>query len=126
MIRNRLLLISIPLILILSFSCCAKTEFEHPISVSAGSEGAMTVIILDYENDLILELLNNGKWVNDIANCGYDYVFEFGAHNVLRYHSECGTFIDIENTCSLTVSEGDRVKINDSLSDLIQTPNVIG
>ena len=119
---KRILPLILIALMIISLSSCSNPKFEHPISVSKLTDGDLKSVMLDYENDLMLELLNKGKWVDDIPNCGYDYEFEFGAHNVLRYHSECGTFIDTENSRSLTVSEQDKNTINESLNRSIESP----
>ena len=119
---KRILPLILVALMIISLSSCSNPKFEHPISVSKLTDGDLKSVMLDYENDLMLELLNKGKWVDDIPNCGYDYEFEFGAHNVLRYHSECGTFIDTENSRSLTVSEQDKNTINESLNRSIESP----
>ena len=120
---KRILPLILVALMIISLSSCSNPKFEHPISVSKLTDGDLKSVMLDYENDLMLELLNKGKWVDDIPNCGYDYEFEFGAHNVLRYHSECGTFIDMENLRSLTVSEQDKNTINESLNRSIESPS---
>ena len=123
MMLKRILPLILVALMIISLSSCSNPKFEHPISVSKLTDGDLKAVMLDYENDLMLELLNKGKWVDDIPNCGYDYEFEFGAHNVLRYHSECGTFIDMENSRSLTVSEQDKNTINESLNRSIESPS---
>lgn len=120
---KRILPLILVALMIISLSSCSNPKFEHPISVSKLTDGDLKSVMLDYENDLMLELLNKGKWVDDIPNCGYDYEFEFGAHNVLRYHSECGTFIDTENSRSLTISEQDKNTINESLNRSIESPS---
>ena len=120
---KRILPLILVALMIISLSSCSNPKFEHPISVSKLTDGDLKFVMLDYENDLMLELLNKGKWEDDIPNCGYDYEFEFGAHNVLRYHSECGTFIDTENSRSLTVSEQDKNTINESLNRSIESPS---
>ena len=123
MMLKRILPLILVALMIISLSSCSNPKFEHPISVSKLTDGDLKSVMLDYENDLMLELLNKGKWVDDIPNCGYDYEFEFGAHNVLRYHSECGTFIDTENSRSLTVNEQDKNTINESLNRSIESPS---
>lgn len=122
MMLKRILPLILVALMIISLSSCSNPKFEHPISISKLTDGDLKAVMLDYENDLMLELLNKGKWVDDIPNCGYDYEFEFGAHNVLRYHSECGTFIDTENSRSLTVIEQDKNQINESLNRSIKLP----
>lgn len=61
---------------------------------------------------IILSVLNKGKWQDSITNCGYDY--EFTTQNeTIRYHSECGTFMDITNSRAMVLSDEDRVRINE-------------
>ena len=74
----------------------------------------------------ILSVLNKGKWENDVTNCGYDY--EFTTKNeTIRYHSECGTFIDITNGQTMVLAEKDKDIINDLLgASNTNTNNISG
>ena len=72
----------------------------------------------------LIDLLNNGKWYNEVANCGCDYTIIMKNNREIFYHSECGTFIDYDFNKSLTVSEEDRVKINDYFADAMCRSNV--
>lgn len=72
----------------------------------------------------LVELLNNSKWHNDIAKCDCDYTIIMKNNREIFYHSECGTFIDYGLDKSLTVSEEDRVKLNDYFADIMCRSNV--
>ncbi len=67
----------------------------------------------------LLDLLNNSKWHNDVAKCDCDYTVIMKNMREIFYHSECGTFIDYDFNKSLTVSEEDRVKLNNYFVDAI-------
>ncbi len=88
-------------------------EIEHPVTYSySGAFGVRSVEfshieVADYSSALILDLLNNGEWINDVTDCAHDYVLKFDDSS-LRYHSSCGTFIDIEKGRSLRLSESDK------------------
>ncbi|MBQ7344044.1 MAG: hypothetical protein IJW53_04690 [Clostridia bacterium] len=68
---------------------------------------------------LLVDLLNNSKWHNDVAKCDCDYTVIMKNDREIFYHSECGTFIDYDFNKSLTVSEEDRVKLNAYFVDSI-------
>ena len=67
----------------------------------------------------LVNLLNNSKWHNDVAKCECDYTILMENGREIFYHSECGTFIDYDFNKSLTVSEEDRVKLNDCFVNAI-------
>ena len=72
-----------------------------------------------YAEIFLTNLLNDSKWQNSVANCACDYEIIMTNHRQIFYHSECGTFIDYGLDKSLTVSEEDRVKLNDSFVESI-------
>ena len=72
----------------------------------------------------LLDLLNNSKWHNAVANCECDYTVMMTNQREIFYHSECGTFIDYDFDKSLTVSEEDRVKLNDYFTGIMCRGNV--
>ncbi len=72
----------------------------------------------------LVDLLNNSKWHNDVAKCDCDYTVMMKNQREIFYHSECGTFIDYDFDKSLTVSEKDRVKLNDYFADIMCRSNV--
>ena len=65
----------------------------------------------------ILAMFDNGQWIDDAPNCGYDFVFNYN-ENMYRYHSECGTFYSMTDKQTLELSEIDRDKVNDILRSL--------
>ncbi len=67
----------------------------------------------------LVDLLNNSKWHNNVAKCDCDYTVIMKNMREIFYHSECGTFIDYDFNKSLTVSEENRVKLNDYFVDAI-------
>ena len=62
----------------------------------------------------ILSVLNRGEWTDDVTNCAHDYEFKVDNASI-RYHSECGTFIDITAKRSMTLADEQRVLINELL-----------
>ena len=125
---KRIILTILATILCLAaFSGCANNKYKGPLSCIShiGADGVTA--LLDMTEDAhktILSVLNKGKWENDVTNCGYDY--EFTTKNeTIRYHSECGTFIDITNGQAMVLSAKDKAEINAVLgaSDCIEPGN---
>ena len=105
------------LILTAIFSACQKKKYEGPLScISILKEGKIEALIdmTEGAHIEILDILNTGEWMSGITNCGHDYEFTTKKETI-RYHSECGTFIDITNGCSLELSDSDREIVNDIL-----------
>ena len=98
------------------FSGCSNNQYKGPLSCISrfGNDGA-EIALMDMTEDThktILSVMNKGEWQDGIANCGYDY--EFTTQNeTIRYHSECGTFMDITNSRAMVLSVEDRVHINE-------------
>lgn len=67
----------------------------------------------------LVDLLNNSKWHNDVAKCNCDYSIVMKNSREIFYHSEFGTFIDYDFDKSLTISEEDRMKLNDYFADIM-------
>lgn len=99
------------------FSGCANNQYKGPLSCIShiGADGETALMDMTEDaHKTIISALNKGKWQDDITNCGYDY--EFTTKNeTIRYHSECGTFIDITNGRVMVLSNDDRVRINEVL-----------
>ena len=115
---KRILLTILALMMCLSaFSGCANNKYKGPLSCVSriGADGVTALMDMTEDaHKTILSVLNKGKWENDVTNCGYDY--EFTTKNeTIRYHSECGTFIDITNGRVMVLSNDDRVRINEVL-----------
>jgi len=72
----------------------------------------------------LVDLLNNSKWHNDVAKCDCDYTVMMKNQREIFYHSECGTFIDYDFNKSLTVSEEDRLALNEYFTDVMCRSNL--
>ena len=96
---------------------CSNVKYKGPLSCVShvGVDGVTA--LMDMTEDAqaeILSALNSGKWVDGVTNCGHDY--EFTTKNeTIRYHSSCGTFIDITNGQAMELSDEDRMSINSLL-----------
>lgn len=115
---KRILLTILAITLCLTiFSGCANNQYKGPLSCVSriGADGVTALMDMTEDaHKTIISALNKGKWQDDITNCGYDY--EFTTKNeTIRYHSECGTFIDITNGRVMVLSNDDRVRINEVL-----------
>ena len=98
-----------------AFVGCSNDELSAPITVEYYVVGETSQIMLDYENDLIMELLNSNKWItNDTAKVSNDYKLTINNKEIL-YCSETGTFTDEENQRYIVANEADRIAINNSL-----------
>ena len=97
-----------------------KNTSSSPLSVTElidEFEGENTFYIYGNDMKTILSMFDNGKWINDVPNCGYDVVFNYNG-NMYRYHSDCGTFYSMTDKQTLELSEIDRDKVNDILRSL--------
>ena len=103
-------------ILLLLVTGCGKT-YELPWDqFCIKIDGNKEIVLSAEDKNVIIDLLNKGDWINDLGNCGCEYVF-FTRNQEVRYHSECGTFNDYTNKRSYTVSEEERKKINAILNN---------
>ena len=106
---------------------CSSVKYKGPLSCIShvGTDGVIS--LMDMTEDAqaeILSVLNRGKWIDGVTNCGHDY--EFTTKNeTIRYHSECGTFIDITNSQAMVLSSEDKVIINELLGASITKPDSI-
>ena len=89
--------------------------YQGPLSsiTHIGIDGTNAVMEMsEAEQDKVLSVLNSGEWINDMTDCAHDY--EFTVINAsIRYHSHCGTFIDMTNGCSRRLSENEKAYINE-------------
>lgn len=112
---KKLLSIVLVITFILYLVGCSGKTYELPHDQFCYLVDKSQVIELNVsDKEHIVDILNNASWINDITNCGCDYVF-YTQKQEVRYHSECGTFIDITNKKSTTVSDGERSVINTAL-----------
>ena len=112
--KRILLSICVVLFCLSVFVGCGNDEFTPPITVEY-IENEQTKVMLDYENELIMELLNSNKWVqNDTAKVSNDYILTINNKQIL-YCSETGIFTDEEMQRYIVADEVDRISINNSL-----------
>lgn len=78
------------------------------------ADGSQTYELNSDDKQYVIDLLNNASWINDLSNCGSDFVFYTQAQEI-RYHSECGTFNNYTKNISTTVSAEQRAVINTML-----------
>ena len=71
------------------------------------------------ESQLILDLLNNGEWINDLCKCRCDYQFTLNGKE-LNYSSEIGAFNNITDEQYLILSDDDKVAVNEYLEKLFE------
>ena len=100
------------------------TADPEPVQISAFNEfGGSTVLFKTEDSLRILELLE-GDWADSLTDCAAD-IFIHLPDGYVRYHSDCGTFIDVENQRSLSLSEAEHEEVNTILSRYI-TLGVLG
>ena len=88
--------------------------YEGPLSCVTHYGGWGKVSLMDMTKEFhekTLDILNGGTWINEVTKCASDYEFETKSEKI-RYHSECGTFIDVTNRCSLSLSDEQQAEIN--------------
>lgn len=85
----------------------ALPESVYVLIETAGGECA----VLSEEDAWQIRQYLTGPWVDDLTDCASDWTIQIDSES-FSYHSECGTFNDIDHFRSLTVSEEDRMAIN--------------
>ncbi len=114
----KILLISLMLISAVTLIACdSEIKYKAPMSnikYTYMNSETIELQLTEDEQKEILEILNGGKWINDLSNCGSEYEFTVGKAT-MRYHSECGTFNDITNDRSLTLSDEQKARVNQIL-----------
>jgi hypothetical protein len=70
-------------------------------------------LTLKSDAEYIINLLKNGNWINDIAECATD-VWVNVEGKYYEYCSECGCFLDIKNGRTLAIKNGssDHKRLN--------------
>ncbi len=113
-------LLALCLVIVLTISLLTSCSINNYKPISIKYQNSDYAAYNDGEpKTLLIDLLNNSKWHNDVAKCDCDYTVIMKNMREIFYHSECGTFIDYDFNKSLTVSEEDRVKLNDYFADAI-------
>ena len=109
---KKLIVLVLALVCVIGLVGCTRKTYELPHDKFCYSaDGTQTYELSADDRQYIIDLLNNASWVNDLSNCGSDFIFYTQKQDV-RYHSECGTFNDYTNKKSMTVSEEQRDTIN--------------
>lgn len=111
---KKLLALCLTIVLLISLlTSCGFNKYK-PISIKYQNS-----VYVACAEIFLADLLNNGKWYNDVAKCECDYTILMENDREIFYHSESGTFIDYDFNKSLTVSEEDRVRLNDCFVNAI-------
>ena len=111
---RKLLALCLAVILLISLLTSCSINKYKPIAIKYQNSDYVACAEIFFVN-----LLNNSKWHNDVAKCECDYTIIMRNDREIFYHSECGTFIDYDFNKSLTVSEEDKVKLNDCFVNAI-------
>ena len=77
-----------------------------------------TVKLSKQDAEEITEILENGKWIDDLTNCASDCRLVISG-NTITYHSECGTFNDSQNQRSLATDKDVKKLINSILEQYV-------
>ncbi len=110
------LYLTLTILLMTLVSCSGKT-YELPHDDFCFTVNPSTTVELNAEDRAyIIGILNEASWTNDLTDCGSDFVF-YTQKQEVRYHSECGTFNDITNQRAMSVSDEQRVAINNILGE---------
>ncbi len=70
----------------------------------------------------ILEIMNEADWIDEMTNCGCDFVF-YTKYAEVRYHSACGTFVDYTGKRAAILSEEECDRLSAILG--IERRNVV-
>ena len=109
---KKLIALALVFAFVLGMVGCTSKTYELPNDKFCYSAyGTQTYELSADDKQYIINLLNNASWVNDLSNCGSDFVF-YTQRQEVRYHSVCGTFNDYTNKKFTTVSEEQRYTIN--------------
>lgn len=113
---KKLIVFFILFVFLLPFNGCAKPTYELAWDgfCYTAEEYEQPVELDPKDKNYIIGILNDATWVNDLAKCPADFVFVTQKQRV-NYNCECGVFNDITRGRSTTVSEEQRVTINNIL-----------
>lgn len=101
------------LLTLIPLAGCAERTYElswDGFCYTAGTQ-EQPVELEPKDKNCIIDILNSATWVNDLAKCPPDFVFVTQKQRI-NYNCECGVFNDITRGKSTTVSEEQRVTIN--------------
>ena len=63
------------------------------------------------EGQLIVDILDRINWIEGAPACDNDYMITI-INDTYYYHSDCGTFLDIVNNKSKSLSEEEKERVN--------------
>lgn len=100
------------LVCVLGLVGCAHQVYQLPHDQFCYSADHSRVVEIPTDGrQYIIDLLNKAVWINDVSNCAGEYIF-YTQKQELHYHSECGTFNDITNKRSTTLTPQQRTEVN--------------
>lgn len=112
---NKLIVLVSVFVIVLGMVGCTNKAYDLPHDQFCYSaDGSQTYELNNDDKQYIIDLLNNASWINDLSNCGSDFVF-YTQEQEIRYHSVCGTFNDYTNHKCTTVSTEQKTIINTML-----------
>jgi len=113
---KKLLAILLCLCSLFVFASCGNKEYELPWDhfCYTAEENSSVVELEGKDKNYIIDLLNDAKWTNDLAKCPADYKF-YTKKQEVGYNAESGVFNDYTGKKSTTLSEVNRVRVNDIL-----------
>ena len=112
---KKLLALYLTIVLSMSLLTSCRGNNYKPISIKYQNSDYAA-----YCEVFLVDLLNNSKWYNDVAKCECDYTILMENNRQIFYHSECGTFVDYDFNKSLTVSEEEKLALNEYFVDAIE------
>ncbi len=113
--KQGIALLLVCFVMLIAFVGCTTADFALPFSAEkVGWEDTRTVLLNEEAQEKIANLLNDAVWVDDVTNCAADYEFLFSDRTV-RYHSSCGTMIDMKEGRSVKLSDAEKSIVNDLL-----------
>ena len=115
-------ILSIMVVVLLCFSIfvgCEKQEDKITYSGEMVIEPINLSVEATTESQLILDLLNNGEWNNDLCKCRCDYQLTLNGKK-LNYSSEIGAFNNITDEQYLILSDDDKVAVNEYMEKLFE------
>ncbi len=98
-----------------------ETEIELPVDNISAGISYMDIYgvfhqIPDPEGSTLCEIFAGYEWQDTLGNCMTDVILQLNSLSGLNYHRDCGTLNCYDLMKSLTLSEEDKLTVNDILS----------
>lgn len=87
-----------------------------PVSVENLIMGVQTNITSNTDIRTLSEILFSDRWADGSPACDNDFKVTINGKNYW-YHSDCGTFVDIDNNCSISLNDDELTEVNRILTD---------